>query len=139
MAGEKLTEQPELGRRIRAARGYASLNQPELAALLQVSEGYIRQVEGGKQLKPVNARGLIERVAEVCELPAAFFTADFDQLDPQYRPPEDQLASLEATIRELMGQLSGLAIQADRQLAEGNAKLEEFGQIILAARGGSDE
>jgi transcriptional regulator with XRE-family HTH domain len=92
--------QPEFGRRIRAARGYAALSQPELGQLLQVSEGYIRQVEGGKVLKPVQARGLAERVAEVCDLPVGFFTGDFGRLADDH-VPEDELQRLRETVEQV--------------------------------------
>jgi transcriptional regulator with XRE-family HTH domain len=130
--GDEIAQQPEFSRRLRAARGYASLTQPELAGLLQLSTSYLRQVEGGKQLKPVQARGLIERVAEVCELPKAFFTADFAQLDPHYQPPEDQLATLEITVRELMAQLADLSEQATVQLREGSERLDQVERVVQA-------
>lgn len=74
----------EVGRRIAAARAYAGIkSQAKLGELLGgVSQSTMQRLEaGGRGLKPYEQRTLLAAIAEVCELPAAWFTADFSRLD----------------------------------------------------------
>lgn len=144
-------EQPEIGRRIRAARGYADgMSQPDLAGLLQMSEGYLRQVENGKQLKPVEAAGLIERVSEICGVPVSFFTADFGRLDNEVddasfkeleaaveratRDLRDARRALDQQIQTQRSDLRKLAKAATdnrHQLAQLTKHVHELGELLL--------
>lgn len=100
----------DLGNRIRAARAYAGdMSREELAALLEQSVGWLRMIEGGRGIKPVEATGIIQRVSEICHVPPAWFTADWAQLDPGYEPPEEHLQHLELTVDSLRIRLEELA------------------------------
>lgn len=142
----------EMGKRIRAARGYAGLNQPELAELVEISATMLKRIELDQRgLKSYEIRGITERIADVCGLPAQFFTADLAQLEPGWQAPEDQLARLEAGATAVLEMLNGLTgrfdtvgaqlnaviatadaleIRASEQLATGSASLERFTEIL---------
>lgn len=77
----------EVGRRIKAARAYAGLtSQQELAkkiASLGYSRGYKRDVIAGWEVggyKHALGRDKLRTIAEACDLPYEFFTADFSRL-----------------------------------------------------------
>lgn len=61
--------------RIRAARAYCKLSQPELAERLGVSLATVKRIEGGK--RPVSTDELIA-IAEACKVPVAFMLHGFD-------------------------------------------------------------
>ena len=68
----------ETPKRLRAARGYAGLSGRELAKQLGVSLDTIKRMESGaRALKPMEMR----EIARLCNLPTAFFTADFAVLE----------------------------------------------------------
>lgn len=74
----------EVGKRIKAARAYAGISSQEtLGELLGgVSQSMIQRLESGDRgLKPYEQRTLLVGIADVCGLPAAWFTADFSRLD----------------------------------------------------------
>jgi transcriptional regulator with XRE-family HTH domain len=56
-------------RRVRAARGWANLSQPQLAKLLQMSVASIRRIE--QEQRDVSTAELIH-IGEVCEVPRHF-------------------------------------------------------------------
>jgi transcriptional regulator with XRE-family HTH domain len=89
----------EVGRRIRAARAYADIKQPHLAAQLGVSRDTVYRLEkGGRQLRPLeNEEALLERIADLCGLPAAFFTIDLAELDMLATPEDRELLAREAS------------------------------------------
>jgi transcriptional regulator with XRE-family HTH domain len=65
---------PELRKRLRAARGYADMSQPELAEHFGWSRSTIVRIEEGtRSLKDYE----LGRIAEVCDLPIGFFSVDF--------------------------------------------------------------
>lgn len=71
----------ELGDRIRAARGYANLSQPELAGQLGVSTSTVKRLESGKSIpQGYQEDALIEKIAGIANLPPEFFAADFARL-----------------------------------------------------------
>lgn len=71
----------ELGTRIRAARAYAGLRQDGLATELGVSPDTLSRYEKGDLPRNRLAwPGLIRRIAEVTDLPLAFFVGDFSRL-----------------------------------------------------------
>jgi transcriptional regulator with XRE-family HTH domain len=82
----------DLGARVRAARGYANLSQPQLADKLGISRSTITRLEtSGKTVaQGYKEEALIERIAKACDLPDAFFAVDFDRLtelvDPALSP-----------------------------------------------------
>jgi len=61
--------------RIRAARGYAGLSQPELAKRLEVSIGTIKRTELGDR-KP--KRSELLAIADICKVPMWFLEAGWD-------------------------------------------------------------
>lgn len=60
----------EIGKRIRAARGYADLSQEELADRLGYERQAIRRREEGDQHP---RRAELIAIAQVCEVPPSFF------------------------------------------------------------------
>lgn len=59
----------ESGRRIRAARGYAKLSQPDLAKVLEVSDGTVKNIELGRR-EP--KRSELLAIADACKVPIWF-------------------------------------------------------------------
>lgn len=123
----------ELGNRVRAARAYAgSMTQEDLAAKLPFSLSTLQRTEaGGRVLRPLEEPAFVEAVADATKLPPWFFTVDL-----HHEPPEDRLASLEETVREMMATLERLGEQAEWQLGHGKEQLEEFGRILETAKKG---
>jgi transcriptional regulator with XRE-family HTH domain len=60
--------------RIRAARAYAHLSQPDLAGRLGVSLATMKRIEGGQ--RPISTEELIA-IAEACDVPTAFMFHGF--------------------------------------------------------------
>jgi transcriptional regulator with XRE-family HTH domain len=86
---------PELRRRLRAARGYADMSQPELAKHFGWSRSTIVRIEDGKRnLKDYELR----RIADVCGLPVGFFWVDF-QCATDSGPSRDRAAQGSANHR----------------------------------------
>ena len=70
-------------RRVRAARGWANLTQPELAATLEMSVASVRRIE--QENRDVSVAEL-SRIAQVCQVPESFMLhgwgeATMDTLD----------------------------------------------------------
>ena len=78
----------ETGRRIKTARAWASLSQPELAKLLQVTPRTVRRWETGESL-PRAAD--LAYVARVCGVSDTFFFSE----DPGLVPGEEFAQALE--------------------------------------------
>lgn len=94
----------EFGKRVRAARGYADMNRPTLATAIGMSEGYMRNVEAGKNIKAPEMVGLITKISQATGLPSAFFTVDYFAAGVLARlPPGEQEARqrLSALLTEL--------------------------------------
>jgi transcriptional regulator with XRE-family HTH domain len=72
----------DLGKRIKAARGYASFSQAQLAAELGSSQSTIQRIETeARGLKRYEHMTLLPAIARVCQLPVAWFYADLDRLE----------------------------------------------------------
>lgn len=105
-----LDDPVELGRRIAACRGYASLPRTDFAALLGVSVYTVREWELGRALG-----GAVEERAELGRRIAAatgapeFFLGLSDELDPSVRTASfaDRLSALEAEVTEMRGKRAG--------------------------------
>lgn len=67
----------ETAGRLRAARGYAGLKQPELAEALGVSVETLSRMENGRTTISVEA---CHAIARICEVPTAFMDAGFAPL-----------------------------------------------------------
>lgn len=102
------------------------MTQEDLAAKLPFSLSTLQRTEaGGRALRQLEEPAFVAAVADATKLPPWFFTVDL-----HHEPPEDRLASLEQTVREMMGTLERLGKQAEYQLKDGNEKLQEFGRIL---------
>jgi transcriptional regulator with XRE-family HTH domain len=97
----------ELANRIRAARAYARLSQPELANRLGVGRSTLVRIELEQRgLKDFEQHAILDSIAKICGLPPAFFTADFKRLE---RPPRHrQEPDLQAAIQSLHAKLDEL-------------------------------
>lgn len=122
----------ELGRRIRAACAYSSLSTTEsLANRIGLDPDTVRQIENGVvDLGDVDLAAVIEALASTTGMPAAFFTADLEQLNPGWDAPMTKIDRLETTVQVLIERIDGLADQADSQLREGASYLHEFSAIM---------
>jgi transcriptional regulator with XRE-family HTH domain len=65
----------ELGRRIKAARGYAGLSQPALAAALEIGEQTEKRIELGQ--RPAKRSELLA-IAEACNVPMWFLESGWN-------------------------------------------------------------
>lgn len=134
----------ELAKRVRAARGYAGMAQPELAGKLGVSTSTLKRIEGGKtSLQGFERDGFIRAAADATDLPAEFFTVDReslgrppDLLEPSQlvRPPHDEAAleaadnrarELEAALVEEFGKLAPGAALMFREVLDRLASIEQ--------------
>lgn len=113
-----LDDEPELQKRIRAARGYRGWSHAELGKELGLSESTIkrlaRALPAGKKRQTY-----IEQVAAKCGLPFQFFTVDFNDL------------SLLDTMRSLedLDEDEEVVISAG-DLAATNRRLEELEEAV---------
>lgn len=98
----------EVGRRVRAARGYADLSQAELGKLVGISEDRLTGLEhGSKEAKPWELWG----IAEVCGLPRSWFTVDWrsggesnvSEIEQALEPPESNPGARSAGRRRTAG------------------------------------
>lgn len=111
-------EVSDLGNRIRAARAYAGdMSREELAAVLEQSVSWLRTVEAGRGIKPVEAAGLISRVEDVCGIPAEWFTSDWSQLDPDFSAAQGDVAELRAHLDQRLAEVERM-ISLLHQLVE---------------------
>jgi hypothetical protein len=69
----------ELGRRLAAARSHSREDASSWAARLGKDRGTLRRYELG-QIDPDKKAGIIQRYVEETDLPAEFFTIDFERL-----------------------------------------------------------
>lgn len=87
--------------RIRAARAYADLSRDQLVERVtdpEITARKLARFELGSA-RPTDTQ--IDKLAEACHLPRAFFTVDFKALD-------DPLAALSARVDEVTAQLASL-------------------------------
>lgn len=93
--GEMRQEMPEptIGTRIRAARALAGIGSPKALAELIGGRGLgatkLYAIEQGRL--PVAYRELVD-IADACEVPVAFFTADFSRLEEISEDPRRVVA-----------------------------------------------
>lgn len=67
----------EIGKRIRAARGYKGLSQPELAKAIGCGRVHVTDMEMGRD-EPDD--GELYLIARACDLPMEFFSVDWSSL-----------------------------------------------------------
>jgi ribosome-binding protein aMBF1 (putative translation factor) len=73
---------PDLGKRVRAARGYTNLSQDTLADRLKLSKPELETLEVGLEEPDDEHRPeIVERLVRATHLPPQFFTGDFGSLD----------------------------------------------------------
>lgn len=87
--------------RIRAARAYADLSQPGLAALVGVSAATIKRLERGYRATVIDDADL-DRIADACGVPRAFMREGFQ--DGPLELTERQLARMTETIEAAIAQ-----------------------------------
>lgn len=76
MQGQSLVPE-DFAARVRAARAYKDdMTQAALAEALGMSPGYVKHVEKGKGLKPLEAVALLERLPKITGLSRAFFLGE---------------------------------------------------------------
>jgi transcriptional regulator with XRE-family HTH domain len=111
-----LLDSGELGARVRAARAYADdMSQPALADQIGMGERTLREIESGRrQLQGFEQQVLIQSVASATGLPAAFFTADFRELERAGQVNADV-----DTLREIADILTTAADRVRGHLEEG--------------------
>jgi transcriptional regulator with XRE-family HTH domain len=126
----------ELGRRIRAACGYAGLGSTRsLAAKSGLDVETLRQIELGVVApKNFDLEAVISAIAEVTGLPPGFFVADFQQLSDAFEPAHEKLDRLERRVEELTGRMEQLADRADEQLRVGSERLDEFAEVLRQSK-----
>lgn len=83
--------------RLRAARGYKGLKQPELAKMLGISVETLSRMENGATTVPDER---VVQIAKACEVPLVFMQVGFAPLD---RPMTD----IEARVHNLETDLAG--------------------------------
>lgn len=105
----------DFGMRIKAARGYmGDLSQKALGDKLGYGVTYVKQLESGpKQLKQVQARGLVDQLAEISGLPIEFFLG----LD-RPTPVEERLTAIEEQLREAAFAANNREMAIEKQLRE---------------------
>ncbi|HET9198215.1 MAG TPA: helix-turn-helix transcriptional regulator [Solirubrobacterales bacterium] len=94
----------ELGKRIRAARGYAGVSQEQLGEALGFAGPRMNRLENAgrkTQLSPAEREGIIKTAARVTGLPAEFFTVDFSSL-PEMAAAWEQVRREGATAEDLI-------------------------------------
>ena len=73
---------PDLGKRVRAARGYTNLSQDTLADRLGLTKPELETLEVGLEEPDDEHRpGIVEGLVRATHLPPQFFTGDFGSLD----------------------------------------------------------
>lgn len=98
----------DLGKRVRAARGYTGISQATLADGLCMSAAALERFEAGLDEPAEDQRhSMIRDLAIVTRLPEQFFTVDYAQLERE-ESPESKLAQYEALIERLLGELARL-------------------------------
>lgn len=99
MADEPVFVGPEFGARVRAARAYAGIKQPDAGKYLGKSHVFMREVENGDREM---TEGEVYMLAKRCELPIEFFSADLSELanGRQSEKTEGQLSDLHEMVTE---------------------------------------
>lgn len=118
----------EIENRLRAARYYKRLDQPEWAAELETSVATVNRIEmETKAVDPEKERYLLERASKVTGWPVAFFTADLGALDR----PSLQRTGNEASARDIQRLSNEL-----RELRKSHEKeTEKLSRSVASDRG----
>lgn len=121
-----MTTAAEYAARIRAARGYAGMNQKELAEALGVHEQTIKQREAGKKQPK---RGELLAIAAITGVPVAFMEHGFGE--PTGSEVVERLEHIDAVLHDVRDYM-GAAVEsvgetvseprADEADAEGHAR-----------------
>lgn len=120
--------------RIRAGRAYADLSREQLAEQLGMSAGYVKNVENGKGLKPLEARSLLEALPEITGLPRSFFLGDPAE-------QEDRLAQILKIVQEMQAETRRRYEALESRLGKVDPEVADEAIRILAEarmRGGRD-
>lgn len=131
----------ELAARIRAARGYAGLKQPELAAALGVSVETMSRMENGRTTIPETT---LRAVGEACGVPDTFMRAGFAPLAKPMTETEVRLLDLERDMGERLDRIEqALAQRATRdplldELVEGGRRGDAIIKDALGDRRSGD-
>lgn len=128
------TDSQEWARRIRAAAAYAGLGSAELAGRLGMSDSTLRRHLAAKK-RPHEQRALWQTVADITELPEAFFTVDFarlPELDGTVPVEPDDL--LQAQIRAALTGPAGAELVAQAVAAIGPDRLRAIADAISDPR-----
>jgi transcriptional regulator with XRE-family HTH domain len=94
----------ELGKRIRAARGYGGISQEQLGEALGFAGPRMNRLENAgrkTQLSLAEREGIIKTAAQVTGLPVEFFTVDFSNL-PEMAAAWQQVRREGATTEDLV-------------------------------------
>jgi transcriptional regulator with XRE-family HTH domain len=125
-----LKDPEELGKRLRAARGYAGWSRPEMAAEMGISESTVRRREegdiGALGGKPAKRQTTVDAVLEVTGAPTVLF-------EVKASAPAD--SSTERRLAEVERQLAALRALLDDQTQE---TLEEDEESEARRYGASD-
>lgn len=96
----------EIAGRLRAARGYAGLKQPEMAKALGISVETLSRMENGRTTVHDETK---ERVATICGVPGAFLQAGWPAAvvsagdHDRFGALEQRMAGLEALVTQRLG------------------------------------
>ena len=116
----------DLGKRIRAARAYAGINQENLADSTGISPHTIQRVEAGLEEFGESERwSLIHAIAQATRLPEQWFTVDFDSLARE-EAPEDKLGRLEGKVDAALARMDQVVAEAENQMTRGKQQLDRF-------------
>jgi transcriptional regulator with XRE-family HTH domain len=108
VAGVEVVSGPEeIGRRIRAARGYTGLGRPEFARKLGVSESTLRRMEDGDEAALGRTRAkrnqAVDLVLQVSGAPASLFV----EVKAGSPSTEERLREVEKWVQELRDRVLG--------------------------------
>lgn len=114
MSAELGPPQPEMSRRVRAARAYAGLSANELAERIGLGLQTIKRIEAGKR----NPRRYeIWAIAEACALPRAFFELDFELLCERAETLAALMERLDGRLRRIEAQTAANGAVPTREAA----------------------
>lgn len=116
-----------LTRRLRAARAYAGLSQPDLAAKLNTSQDTIKRIElGQRELQGYERDGFLRAVAGACGLPVEFFTEDFARMASMATTPLGQRVLRAGGVYD--PETGGVGFYPDHPLYEPYKRMVELGR-----------
>lgn len=86
-------------RKVRAARGWANLSQPQLAKLLEISTASVRRIE--QEHRDVSTAELV-RISEICEVPRTFMLYGW----PAEGKPDTRTDAIETLVADMASRLA---------------------------------